>query len=149
MNVCIMGIGVLGSLSKVSYEGLGLLNVAPERIQTRHLPYARQALYHYATAQKTIPSPRMKFVLQLYIESQKKKKMFSSISLKNNFFCFCFWETKKFYIFSMCFGPRRSFYEKSSGVLRTKLKLLNFINIFLLTLTQGQRSNFKVKLEIW
>ena len=43
--------------------------------------------------------------------------------------CFCpflskkFWfflETKKFYVF-MRFGPRRSFYEKSSGVLQTKL----------------------------
>ena len=31
------------------------------------------ALYDVVT-QKTIPSPRMKFVLQLYIESQKKKK---------------------------------------------------------------------------
>ena len=32
------------------------------------------------------------------------------------FFFFFFWEDKKFYVFFMYFGPRRSFYEKLSGV---------------------------------
>ena len=57
------------------------------------------------------------FFYCLVLESQKNfVTMFSSISLKKIFFG----ETKKFCVF-YAFGPRRSFYKKSSGVLRTKL----------------------------
>ena len=149
-NACVVGIGVLGPRFIVSSRGLGLHKMLPPR--------------GFEPGTSRMPGKRCTIMLQLrklyqvpgwnlscnYILSHKKKKknVFVHFSQKQ-FFCFCFWETKKFYIFSMCFGPRRSFYEKSSGVLRTKLKLLNFIDIFLLTLTQGQRSNFKVKLEIW
>ena len=53
INACVVGIGMLGPRFIVSSEARrtrAAQYVAPEGIRTRHLPHARQALYHYATA---------------------------------------------------------------------------------------------------
>ena len=134
----------------------------------------------------------LQFLLRkIYIYCGSSMYRYSSLFLshKINFvtLCFCpfykknfffFFEKPRNFQFFMCFGPRRSFYEKSSGVWRPAScgqnlhvekfqlqiiskpfdrspsylvwwckKIIDMIH-FSMTLTQGQRSNFKVKQEV-